>query len=171
MLLLDAFDIICGHRALWINLQIPRQAREYFVVDFTMLEVYFLIKRFIFKSKSRVALFAGKVLESSQQVNHTEEIKITKTMFFVVGSFLFCWLPITIYFLVIAVMKMRVPFDLENLSVGLILLGISITATHFNSAIDPLIYAYRIKEVRDAIQMPFKCRRLVDNELSSRSTE
>lgn len=67
----------------------------------------------------------------------------------------------------LAITEQRVAFDLENLSFGLIFLGFAITSTHLNSVIDPLIYAYRIKEVQDAIKRPFKCKSDSDVEESN----
>lgn len=76
---------------------------------------------------------------------------MTKTMSLIVGTFLSCWMPTTIYFLYLASTKHRIPYAPFNPSLELIFVAISLIATHLNSAIDPLIYAYRMKEFRDAI--------------------
>lgn len=76
---------------------------------------------------------------------------MTKTMSLIVGTFLACWMPMTLNFVYVAIRKQRIPFDPFNPSLELIIVAISVTATHMNSAIDPLIYAYRMKEFRDAI--------------------
>lgn len=80
-----------------------------------------------------------------------KEHKTAKTLSMVVGSFLICWLPLTISYFCFAV---------GNHEVSVNVLGIFTILSHFNSAIDPLIYALRIKDVRETIMNLLKCKRL-----------
>lgn len=73
-------------------------------------------------------------------------------------------MPITLNFLVVAITRKYVSSDFSQVSVGLLLLGVALTGTHLNSAIDPLIYAYRMKEVRVAIKKLLKCESLEEVE-------
>lgn len=68
----------------------------------------------------------------------------------VVGTFIVCWFPMAIGFFIFALKKDRT-FNEEILDVFIIL-------SHFNSAIDPLIYAYRIQDVRRVLGMLVKCK-------------
>jgi 7 transmembrane receptor (rhodopsin family) len=79
---------------------------------------------------------------TTQTVNsqRKEEEEAAKTLSMIVGSFLICWLPVTITYFVFAVTKNR-QFNEE-------ILGIFMVLSHFNSAIDPLIYAYHSEVVK-----------------------
>ena len=72
-------------------------------------------------------------------------------MAMVVGTFLIFWLPSTVASFVFALLKDR-EYNVKILD-SLIILA------QFNSAIDPMIYAYRIKAVRYAIKKFLKCGR------------
>lgn len=80
-----------------------------------------------------------------------KEARAAKTLSMVVGSFLVLWVPMTISYFAFAVIRDR-KFNEEVLDICMIL-------SHFNSAIDPLIYAYRIKDVREALKGLFRCSR------------
>lgn len=80
-----------------------------------------------------------------------KEEKAAKTLSMVVGSFIICWFPMTMSFFVFAIKRDRT-FTEEILDVFIIL-------AHFNSALDPLIYAYRIKDVRKVLKTLCKCDR------------
>lgn len=80
-----------------------------------------------------------------------KETKVAKTLSLVVLSFLICWLPMTISAFTASLAKDREPSDYIH--------KISIFLSHFNSAIDPLIYAYRIKTVREALKSFVTCKR------------
>lgn len=71
-------------------------------------------------------------------------MKAAKTISLVVVSFIVCWLPVTIVYFLIALEGNR------NIYRGV--LTLTIILSHFNSAIDPIIYAYRIKEVRKVLK-------------------
>lgn len=66
----------------------------------------------------------------------------------IVGTFIICWLPMTVSYFLYAVIDQK--FTQDILDVFTIL-------SHFNSAIDPLIYAYRITDVRKTIKTLFMC--------------
>lgn len=86
---------------------------------------------------------------SESMLNHEEEIKVAKTISIVVGSFLFCWFPITINLLGISISRDR---NFFYDSIGRNFNLCTICCTHLNSAIDPIIYAFRMKEVRKAVK-------------------
>ena len=73
------------------------------------------------------------------------------TMSMVIGTFLIFWLPSTIASFVFAVLKDR-EYNVHILDAFIIL-------AQFNSAVDPIIYAYRNKSVRNAIKIFLKCGR------------
>lgn len=66
----------------------------------------------------------------------------------IVVTFIVCWLPMAISYFLYAALDQK--FTQDILDVFTIL-------SHFNSAIDPLIYAYRIKDVRATIETLFMC--------------
>lgn len=90
-------------------------------------------------------------------------------MSLVVICYLICWIPITVNFIAVAVTQNRRFFHDYHPLFGFIFHTLTLIATHLNTAIDPLIYAYRIKEVREGIKKMFKYLQRVDSELSQNS--
>lgn len=83
-----------------------------------------------------------------------QEVRMAYTFALVIGTFIICWTPVTINFLVVAITKNRQYFQDHGLLNFFHVF--SVCATHFNSAIDPIIYAYRIKDVRDTMKNLFR---------------
>lgn len=96
-------------------------------------------------------------------------------MSLVVISYLICWMPITLNFIMVAFTQNRRFFHDFNEKFGFVFHTLTLIATHLNTgnnclsiiaqyltsnytAIDPLIYAYRIKEVREGIKRLFHCQ-------------
>lgn len=98
---------------------------------------------------------------------HKQEIEIAKTLLMIVVSFLICWFPIAVHFIGEAVtknwifykkfFKNHVPKGLDH-ELGLIFRSISIVITILNSLIDPLIYTFRMKEVRNGVKKLFTAK-------------
>lgn len=82
-----------------------------------------------------------------------------KTILLVVVSFMICWLPMTIGYFIIAVQENR-DFHRKALSITVII-------THLNSAIDPIIYAYRIKDVRNTLKKIFGLKNSSENTIKT----
>lgn len=118
----------------------------------------------------RVSLFANKSSASLSLKHQEEEIAITKTVSLVIGSFLICWMPITLNFLIVAFSKNRHFLYDYNPTFGYTFGFISVVATHMNSAIDPLIYSYRMEKVWDVAKHVFICESPVENSQNSLST-
>lgn len=81
------------------------------------------------------------------------EIRAAKTMLLVIGSFIICWIPLFINYLVKLTSKGdQVSHTVEEKSNYKFIEFFCYCAVHYNSAIDPIIYAYRIKDVQSAIK-------------------
>lgn len=92
------------------------------------------------------------------------EIRVAKTFALIIGTFILFWTPLTIVGVVVAYKRDSHYFD--NDESARIWFMFSASAAHLNSAIDPVIYAYRIKEVRVLVQRTFRCDRWsVGNEV------
>lgn len=78
------------------------------------------------------------------------EIKSAITLAMIVGTFIILWTPGITSLCVIAITQSRY----YNLHV----LELSAMLVHLNSAIDPLIYAYRMRHIREALHKLFKCK-------------
>ena len=98
------------------------------------------------KIRSSMVLSKSDIVESTLK----KECKAAKTLSMVVGSFIICWLPMTISYFSYTVIDHK--FSEDILEIFTILL-------HFNSAIDPLIYAFRIKDIQLTIKSLLKCSR------------
>jgi 7 transmembrane receptor (rhodopsin family) len=78
------------------------------------------------------------------------EMRMTVTLGLIIGSYIACWAPLVIVFLIIGVtgdMKyFRTPASLR------IIQFIALLLSHFNPALNPFIYAYRISGVRNTMK-------------------
>lgn len=86
-----------------------------------------------------------------------KEIRVAKTSALIIGTFILCWTPITVLDMIIAYTRDLTIFDGNAVSRNCFMF--SVCAAHFNSAIDPIIYAYRIKDVRVTIRNILRCGR------------
>ncbi|CRL01067.1 CLUMA_CG014327, isoform A [Clunio marinus] len=110
--------------------------------------LYILIYRKVLKhTRKRKEILANQY----HFIKHKYEIRAAKTLAMIVGTFILLWTPGMVGFLFFAISKNReIQEDILEIAKSLV---------HLNSAIDPLIYAYRMKNIRDALKVLFKfCR-------------
>lgn len=82
-------------------------------------------------------------------MKNRKEINAANTLAMIVGTFIVLWMPAIIVIFIIAVTGNRdFPFDI---------LGLVSVLVHVNPAVDPIIYAYRMKNVREAFRKVFGC--------------
>lgn len=97
-------------------------------------------------------------------VKHNSEIRFAKTSAIIIGVYIFCWSPTLIKFYV------AVFTDFGDSSYFVLLShfarDISNLAAHFNSALNPIIYAYRIASIRKGIKTIFKLGQCGEIEFS-----
>lgn len=141
------------------------------VTSVVIIIFYGLIYKFISDYVSFVILWIPSQLKfmdlhwSPQKKRRNEifdqqakEINMAKTMFLIIISYLIFWMPITINFTaVIASGNRRFIRDISE-TLGLIFECISVLALHLNLVINPVIYAYQMKEVRDGINKLLSCK-------------
>lgn len=94
-------------------------------------------------------------LQASLHKPRKTEIKIAKTFVWVIGAFIVCYAPLNINFLVVAVTRNGKFFQTNNLL--RVYHVFSICIAHFNSAVNPFIYAYKVKHMRDKMKEILKC--------------
>lgn len=87
---------------------------------------------------------------STQELNQKVEVKAAKTMSLIVGSYVLCWIPATIYFLLIIAQDELHTNELIS-SFNKVFYAQFAVSIYLCSLIDPLIYAYRSKDIRDKI--------------------
>lgn len=96
-----------------------------------------------------------------------EETRLTKTMAMIIGSYLVCWMPMTLCLLGITITG-----DYHHEYLGLSRTSSDYLHTSFffmaylNSAIDPLIYVHRMRQVKRFAQRFFMCARIVEVQTS-----
>ena len=73
-----------------------------------------------------------------------KEIKAARSLFIVLGAFALCWLPVHIH-------NAMLYFN-EDLSQPAWFSDFAIILSHTNSLINPVIYAFRLKEMRNAFE-------------------
>lgn len=82
------------------------------------------------------------------------EIRMAKTFAWIVATYIICYAPLTLNFLIVASTENVKVFQTHWL---LRLFHVfSICIAHFNSVLNPFIYAYRIKDVREAMKDVFR---------------
>lgn len=90
-------------------------------------------------------------VSSSTDSLSNREIQAAKTLSMAVSSFLICWLPVTLAFFDLAIE--------EDRSINEKIWNLCIIVSHFHSGLYPLIYAYRIRDVRNALKSVLTCGR------------
>lgn len=104
------------------------------------------------------------VANSTDAMKQRNEIRAANTLAMIVGTFIVLWMPGIISLFIMALTGNReFPLDILELSTILV---------HFNASLDPLIYAYRMRNIREALKKIFKCgKRGEQLPTSSNSTE
>lgn len=92
----------------------------------------------------------------------SKEKRAANTLAMVVASFIICWVPVTIYYFNRTHENYPNPEDTESFSVYWGLLEI---LPYLNAAIDPVIYAYRIKDVRESLMRCLRLNRRPSSDL------
>lgn len=87
--------------------------------------------------------------------NHKKEVKAAITLAMIVFTFIILWMPGMICLLIIAVNKTK--------NINFNILEIATMLVHLNAAIDPLIYAYRMRNIREAMKMLLRCNAEIRN--------
>ena len=102
------------------------------------------------------------VANTTEFAKQRQEIRAANTLAMIVGTFIVAWSPTVIICFVISIT--------ENRSVHHGFLMVGGMMVHMNSAIDPLIYAYRMNNVRKALKNFFKCGKTTDSAQNSSSS-
>jgi hypothetical protein len=81
---------------------------------------------------------------SNETLKNKSELKIAITLSLIVGTYLALWLPVMVFFLVMAVTELKkVPLHIYMIFTRLISLS---------AAIEPFIYVYRTRNIREALK-------------------
>jgi 7 transmembrane receptor (rhodopsin family) len=123
-------------------------------------------------------LFAGDSLAAKR---FAKEMEVAKTMMMIIGSFVICWLPYTIR--TFAEFITNENYLVENYLeerhgaygkyLGKVVRSATFHLTVLNSIFDPLIYFFRMREIRRAAKVHVMCqedKRLAQSEFSSMKT-
>lgn len=78
-----------------------------------------------------------------ESTRHRQEIRAAKTLAVVVGTFILLWTPGIASIFMISITGDRGFYH--------DMLGLSAVLVHFNAALDPIIYAYRMNNIREAL--------------------
>lgn len=105
-----------------------------------------MIKSLYFQAKRRQEIVVNSPLEKQQY-----EVRAAVTLAMIVGTFIILWLPGIISCFIISITKDRsFPADMMELSIVLV---------HLNAAVDPLIYAYRMNNIKEALKNLFTLKK------------
>ena len=102
--------------------------------------------------------FQERIVASSlQQTRDLQSKRLTKTLLFVSALALFCWLPFA------SVFSLNVLLDLHDVIPWRCFVAISFVNVS-NAFVNPVVYAYRVPEFRQALARCCKIRRIVNTE-------
>lgn len=117
--------------------------------------------------QKKILHFQRKTLESfepeaQQTRNKMDKIekRLTITHSWIIGSFIVCWTPFVVVFVIICITGDTHFFEQELLPVKLV----AMVSANLNSAINPFIYAYRVREVRDTMKRVLMVERKKSSE-------
>ena len=100
---------------------------------------------------------SGIVASSLQQSRDSQSKRLTKTLMFVSVLALFCWLPFA------SVFSLNFLLDLHDVIPWRCFVAISFVNVS-NAFVNPVVYAYRVPEFRQALARCCKIRRIVNTE-------
>ncbi|CRL01069.1 CLUMA_CG014328, isoform A [Clunio marinus] len=115
-----------------------------FTSTLIIIILYVLIYRAVIKQVKKREEIIANTTEMMKQKN---EVKAALTLGMIVGTFIVLWMPGIMSFFVMSVT--------ENRSFPSGILELSKILVHMNAAIDPLIYAYRMQNIREAMNNLF----------------
>lgn len=102
--------------------------------------------------------FQERIVASSlQQTRDLQSKRLTKTLLFVSALALFCWLPFA------SVFSLNVLLDLHDVIPWRCFVAMSFVNVT-NAFVNPVVYAYRVPEFRQALARCCKIRRIVNTE-------
>ena len=104
------------------------------------IKIYVTVRR---HKNHKQALQVRQVTQTDEATNFASIIKTSVSVFYVYLVFLFCYLP---YFISLAAIKIVGPSDQLNR-----LLFFSFTLLFLNSSLNPVIYCWKMKQIRQAI--------------------
>lgn len=93
----------------------------------------------------------AKLTNTDDSKRLQNEIKAAKTMSLVVGSYVICWIPATIFFLFVIAREELLKLEVRTNYNYAYYIQLAVT-TYLNTLVDPLIYAARVQEVREVLK-------------------
>lgn len=114
-------------------------------------------------------LLQKKLALSSSDQNYasSRDVRLAKTFSLIIGTYIILWAPlITCFF--ISAYKQDASYFYSHWSLKIFVV-FAMCTSHFNAAVNPFIYAFQIREVRDTVKKIFKVNHESDG-LESRTT-
>lgn len=111
------------------------------------------------------ALAADEFYASSPR-SQKDDKTMVRTLAIIMGTFLICRMPMTIHFLVVVISGDPLYFSDLSRSTRDVFEFLTLLITFMNPAIDPIIYFYRVKQMRKAIKTVFCCERNAEPQMS-----
>lgn len=121
---------------------------ELFTPFLILIFTYGLICFMLYRSSKN-----SSVLKNNEGVLQWE---VTKNVSIIVAIFVICWLPLGVID--------ACNFHVDNCFTNVDVINFAVAFSHFGAAINPMIYAYRIREIRDALKKLLNIKKIEQHE-------
>ena len=120
---------------------------NYYIIYNDLIQISWQVKS-DFTNETNVSKEHEKRLKLEQQ-RYQKERKAFITLTYIIFTYLLCWLPFHFVFDISAIKPELVPAPLYAFTFWL---------TYFNSTLNPLIYAYSNRELKDVFRKVIRCQ-------------
>ena len=109
----------------------------------TSFIAYFKVYRIVRRHQAQIHAQIQAISANAESHSRLKQLrKSAVNTFYVYCLFLFCYLP----YLVVAITQLLLPNDLSKVY------GVTVTVVNLNSALNPLLYCWRLSEIRRAVK-------------------
>ncbi|XP_020907914.1 melanocyte-stimulating hormone receptor-like [Exaiptasia diaphana] len=122
------------------------------IVILLLLNIFLMAKIFQNVSKHSANIRAqGKSVALQGSLSLSRYKKTVNTMYYIIGVFGVCYIPVASINIALNISKLKLPFP-----IAFYLVHVPITLMLINSALNPVIYCWRIQDMRNAVLHLFR---------------
>lgn len=96
------------------------------------------------------------------------DIRMANTIAMIIGAYMVCWAPLIVVFFTVAYTEDIMFFQANDLLRTYYIFAICFA--HFNSGVNPFIYAFRLRNVREAMKKVLRVKTANESQLETETT-